>query len=74
VRCREIVQSDAGKPQKQVRRDDTLLYTAEAGKLTRVVVGKNSENATVVRDALCLTKPGSPMCRRPSPNPSTLAR
>jgi hypothetical protein len=72
IRCRESVQPDPEEALKRVTRDETLLYTAgRDSKLVRMVIGKTSEYATVVRGALCATKRSSPLCRSLTPGPST---
>jgi hypothetical protein len=69
VRCRESVQPDPEKPRKRMTRsDNTFLYTLKNGAITRVAIDKTSEQAPVVRDALCATKPASPLCRAPQSN------
>jgi hypothetical protein len=69
VRCRESVQPDPEKPRKRMTRsDNTFLYTLKNGAITRVAIDKTSEQAPVVRDALCATKPTSPLCRGPQSN------
>jgi hypothetical protein len=64
VRCRESLDPDPEKmSKKRVTKDETLLYTYKDGTLSRMVVRKGDELEAVVQNALCETKPKSPLCR-----------
>jgi hypothetical protein len=64
VRCRESLDPDPGKKsKKRVTKDETLLYSYKDGMFSRVVVRKGEELEAVVQNALCETKPNSPLCR-----------
>jgi hypothetical protein len=71
IRCRESVQPDPEKPLKRVARDETLLYTARDGKLSRAVIDKTSPKAATVQDVLCATSSSSPLCQQHTPTKST---
>ena len=62
VRCRESLQPDPEKPFKCITSDTTSLYTARGRRLTRNVVASGSGLWTSVQEALCATKPNSPLC------------
>ena len=66
VRCKEWLQPDMGKSFKRLTSDKTVLYTAKQGRLARIIIGKSSEMSHSVQQALCATKPTSPLCRRSS--------
>jgi hypothetical protein len=68
VRCRTSGQADPENPAKRIIKDETLLYTAQRGTLTRIVVTKGSQYFSQVQQALCATsKRSSSLCLKPRP-------